>query len=183
MEISSFTGSHRKKLQKRNSADFSVSTKHGRHSEKLDQGRFVDSMVGYFVRLTNDRYVRNDMGDLQMIKIGECKLCGPINLVQFVLHDASCGIVYTITENVYDYKKDFKIDPPRNPYSSGYGQKISTEYWIEYANGRSNDRARWHPRWHRVYVMQYGNAGSAYILVRGKIMFLDSTTESRLESL
>ena len=140
-------------------------------------------MVGYFVRLTNDRYVRNDRGDLQMIKIGECKLCGPINLVQFVLHDASCGIVYTITENVYHYKKDFKIDPPRNPYSSGYGQKISTEYWIEYANGRSNDRARWHPRWHRVYVMQYGNAGSAYILVRGKIMFLDSTTESRLESL
>ena len=63
----------------------SVSTKYGRHSEKLDQGRFVDSMVGYFVRLTNDRYVRNDRGDLQMIKIGECKLCGPINLVQFVL--------------------------------------------------------------------------------------------------
>lgn len=136
-------------------------------------------MVGYFVRLTNDRYVRNDMGDLQMIKIGECKLCGPINLVQFVQHDDSCGIVYTINGNVYEYKKDSMADVPRNPYRTGYGRKIPTRYWVRYENGRFDARALWH----RVYMMQYGNAGSAYILVRGKKMFLDSETESRLESL
>lgn len=114
-----------------------------------------------------------------MIKIGNCNRCGPVDLVQFVQHDASCGIVYTLVGNVYDYKKDSMADVPLNPYPTGYGRKIPTRYWIRYENGRFDARARWH----RVYVMQYGNAGSAYILVRGVVMFLDSVTESRLEAL
>lgn len=114
-----------------------------------------------------------------MMMIGKCNRCEHMNLIQFVKHHNSCGIVYTINGNVYEYKKDSMADVPLNPYPTGYGRKIPTRYWIRYENGRFDARARWH----RVYVMQYGNAGSAYILVRGKTMFLDSVTESRLEAL
>lgn len=112
-----------------------------------------------------------------MIKIGNCNRCGPVDLVQFVQHDASCGIVYTLVGGVYDYKKDSYERP--NPYATGYGRKIPTRYQVKFESGRDFVG----PRWHRVYVMQYGNAGSAYILVRGEVMFLDSMTESRLEAL
>lgn len=112
-----------------------------------------------------------------MIKIGNCNRCGPVDLVQFVQHDASCGIVYTIDRNVHGLKKETFARP--NPYATGYGRKIPTRYQVKFESGRDFIG----PRWHRVYVMQYGNAGSAYILVRGVVMFLDSVTESRLEAL
>ncbi|AVD99209.1 hypothetical protein SEA_BILLNYE_250 [Streptomyces phage BillNye] len=38
-------------------------------------------------------------------------------------------------------------------------------------------------RWYRVLMMQYGNSGSAYILVMGTVLFLDTDTEYRLEGL
>jgi len=58
---------------------------------------------------------------------------------------------------------------PPNPYASGYGSKIPTRYWLYYQN-----------RWRRVYVMQYANSGTAYILVKGEQLVLDIDTEYRL---
>lgn len=53
--------------------------------------------------------------------------------------------------------------------ASGYGGKIPTKYWVKY-----------NARWRRVYVMIYSNSGSAYIVVNGKTVFLDSDTEHNL---
>lgn len=56
--------------------------------------------------------------------------------------------------------------------ASGYGGKIPTRYMIRYAG-----------RWHRVYVMQYGNSGSAYIHKGGQVHHLDNDTEHHLEEM
>jgi hypothetical protein len=45
---------------------------------------------------------------------------------------------------------------------SGYGRKIPTDWMV-----------MWMQRWRRVYVMQYSNAGSAYIIVGGDEVFVD----------
>jgi hypothetical protein len=39
---------------------------------------------------------------------------------------------------------------------------------------------RYGNRWRRVYVVNYGNAGSAYIIDRGVRLFLDMATEYAL---
>ena len=44
---------------------------------------------------------------------------------------------------------------------TGYGGKLSTTKMIK-VNGR----------WHRIYVMQYSNSGSAYILVNKEKIFI-----------
>lgn len=46
---------------------------------------------------------------------------------------------------------------------TGYGGRIPTCYMIRHAG-----------RWHRVRVMVYGNAGSAYITVRGAIAYVET---------
>ena len=61
-------------------------------------------------------------------------------------------------------------DAPRSGQTvSGYGGKIPTRYMVKYAG-----------RWHRVYAMQYGNSGSAYILKGGQVHHLDTDTEHDL---
>ncbi len=67
------------------------------------------------------------------------------------------------------------VDCPPNPYSSGYGRKIPTRYGIVYL-GKGMTK-----RFHRVYVMNYANAGSAYILIDREVVFLDSDTEHDIE--
>lgn len=57
---------------------------------------------------------------------------------------------------------------------SGYGGKIPTRHLVRYAG--TDGRARWH----RVYVMVYGNSGSAYIVSGGRTLHLDTDTEHRL---
>jgi hypothetical protein len=52
---------------------------------------------------------------------------------------------------------------------SGYGGKVPTRHRIRY-DGRMR----------RVYVMQYGNSGSAYIIVKGSDVFLDVETEHKV---
>lgn len=61
------------------------------------------------------------------------------------------------------------LHTPASPSRSGYGGKIPTRYMINYA-GRA----------YRVYMMQYGNSGSAYIKALGKTLFLDTDTEYAL---
>ena len=56
--------------------------------------------------------------------------------------------------------------------ASGYGRKIPTRYMLHYAG-----------RWRRVYVMQYGNAGAAYVEMRGRVHHLDTDTEHALQLL
>lgn len=58
---------------------------------------------------------------------------------------------------------------PSNPYASGYGPKIPTRHMFRYEG-----------RMRRVYVACYGNSGSAYIVVNGASMYLDTDTEHRL---
>lgn len=69
-------------------------------------------------------------------------------------------------------------ETPLNPYRSGYGAKIPTRYRIKYGSTPHEIIS-----WRRVYVMNYGNAGSPYIVYRGDWIFLDSDTQSRLEAL
>lgn len=61
-------------------------------------------------------------------------------------------------------------DAPRNPYPSGYGRKVPTRYMLKLGT-----------RWHRVYMVQYGNSGSAYVLLKGQERFLHSDVEHALE--
>ena len=53
---------------------------------------------------------------------------------------------------------------------SGYGRKLPTKYRIKFTDNRIR----------RVYVMQYGNSGSAYVVVNGVVVFLDSDIEHDL---
>jgi len=50
---------------------------------------------------------------------------------------------------------------PRRRSASGYGRKLPTSWMLE-VDGR----------WRRVYVMQWSNAGSAYVVVGGEELFL-----------
>lgn len=61
-------------------------------------------------------------------------------------------------------------DTPRHSSATGYGRKIPTRYQLKYEN-----------RWHRVYMMVYGNAGTAYILSRGDELVLETETEHRID--
>ena len=112
-----------------------------------------------------------------MTAIGECSRCGPLANWEFELHSESCGVVRTLQKNVYNMLKEPSAPP--NPYRTGYGRKIPTRWMIKYESGKRYENNHWR----RVYVMQYGNAGSAYILIRNKPMFLDSDTEYRLEKM
>jgi hypothetical protein len=52
--------------------------------------------------------------------------------------------------------------------ATGYGSKLPTRYMVQYAG-----------RWHRVYMAQWGNAGTAYIVHGGQDLVLDTATEHR----
>ncbi|UJD20831.1 hypothetical protein SEA_ALUMINUMJESUS_96 [Microbacterium phage AluminumJesus] len=64
---------------------------------------------------------------------------------------------------------------PRNPYAGGYGRAIPTRYRLTLSDGRTR----------RVYVVQYGNSGSAYVNVAEDGItawaFLDIDTEHALQ--
>lgn len=49
-----------------------------------------------------------------------------------------------------------ETEAPRHRSATGYGPRIPTPYMV-----------KWEGRWRRVYVAQFGNAGSAYIGPRG----------------
>lgn len=70
-------------------------------------------------------------------------------------------VVYLDSSRVTAAKR---TDLPRNPYRGGYGPKIPAG-WLLQIDGK---------RWHRVYVMQWSNAGTAYVIVRGERLLLGS---------
>jgi hypothetical protein len=45
--------------------------------------------------------------------------------------------------------------------ASGYGKKIPTSRMIRFAGEKG---------WRRVYVMQFSNSGTAYVIVKGQIL-------------
>lgn len=79
----------------------------------------------------------------------------------------------TVRRTDFAHTTDVRItDAPRNPSATGYGPKIPTRYMLEYDG-----------RWRRVYMMQYGNAGSAYVIHKGADLFLDLDTEWFIEEI
>ncbi len=79
-------------------------------------------------------------------------------------------VKYTHPNRVADVKR---TELPPNPYITGYGPKIPSSAKIRYRSDTGE-------RWYRVYVMCYGNSGSAYIRVAGQDLFLDNDTEFKM---
>lgn len=67
---------------------------------------------------------------------------------------------------------DAKVTEAPYPRSNtGYGRKLPTPYMLQVGT-----------RWHRVYVMNYGNAGSSYMLIGGTVHFLSPGVELIVET-
>lgn len=64
-----------------------------------------------------------------------------------------------------------QTETPPNRSRSGYGSKLPTSWMLKL---KANDPRFPSTRWHRVYVIQYSNAGSSYIIQDGKKLFLGS---------
>ena len=80
------------------------------------------------------------------------------------------ALAYTDPTKVTDVRSE-DTAPNYGRTVSGYGGKIPTRHMIRYGN-----------RWHRVYVMQYSNSGTAYIVAGGQDLILDTDTEYRFSS-
>jgi hypothetical protein len=66
---------------------------------------------------------------------------------------------------------DAKItEAPANRSVTGYGPKVPTRYMVRIGT-----------RWHRVYMAQYGNSGSAYVVLDGSDYYLSSGVSEILE--
>lgn len=61
-------------------------------------------------------------------------------------------------------------DAPPNRSATGYGGRIPTRYMLRLGK-----------RWHRVYMMQYGNAGTPYVRTKGGDRVLEIETEHRID--
>jgi hypothetical protein len=57
-----------------------------------------------------------------------------------------------------------QTDPPYHRTASGYGSKLPSS-WMLQLDGK---------RWHRVYIVQWSNAGSAYVVSKGARVWLGS---------
>lgn len=62
-------------------------------------------------------------------------------------------------------KKQTQFLPARS--MTGYGSKLPSQWLLKLKGPKGT-------RWHRVYVIQYSNAGSAYIISKGQMLFLGS---------
>lgn len=65
-------------------------------------------------------------------------------------------------------------EAPRHNSATGYGPKIPTGYMLQCGAPT---------KWRRVYVAQYGNAGSAYVLIGGVSHYLSPGAELILETI
>ncbi len=65
----------------------------------------------------------------------------------------------TVTEVAREH-----VAPAYGHSVTGYGRKIPTRYLVRTREGDA--------RWRRVYVMNYGNVGSAYVVIRGRELFI-----------
>ena len=72
------------------------------------------------------------------------------------------SIMYLIPESVAE-KKQTKTPPNRS--RTGYGRKLPTSWMLRLTGSHV---------WHRVYVVCFSNSGSAYILSKGKELYLGS---------
>lgn len=93
------------------------------------------------------------------------------------LSDPSGGVLPRL-ELEHVISAHYRYGTGRNPYHTGYGRKIRTEYELrcrgplEAPNG-----AGAHFRTRRVYVACYGNVGSAYVLIGGVAHYLTPDVE------
>jgi hypothetical protein len=79
-------------------------------------------------------------------------------------------VTYTDPRDVTGVRTDDQA-PTYGRNVDGYGSKIPTRHSVKLGN-----------RWRRVYVMNYGNAGTAYVIVGGQMQVLDIDTQYRLEN-
>lgn len=79
------------------------------------------------------------------------------------------SVKYTDPERVVSIRMG--ANPYNRSYGSTYGRKIPTRFIIFYKHSNGDTRR------HRLYVMQYGNASSAYLLIEKEELFLDTDTE------
>jgi len=68
---------------------------------------------------------------------------------------------YTKVESVV-----LDLYPPKWRTATGYGDKVPTPFRIKYEG-----------HWRRVYMIQWSNVGTPYILCKKNKLLLDSTTE------
>jgi hypothetical protein len=59
---------------------------------------------------------------------------------------------------------------PRNPYPSGYGRKIPTQYSLKCTDGRTR----------RVYCICFSNSGSLYVNIGKKMVFCEKALDTVL---
>lgn len=71
---------------------------------------------------------------------------------------------------------DTDTQPASGRYSNGYGRAIPTPMTMRI---RTDGKAS---RVHRVYIVNYGNSGSAYVKIRGEWHFLCPDAESYCEA-
>lgn len=68
---------------------------------------------------------------------------------------------------------DAKVtEQPRQRTATGYGPKLPIDFMVKVGT-----------RWYRVYVVNYGNAGSAYVVLKGQDYYLSTGVESLLGTL
>lgn len=75
--------------------------------------------------------------------------------------------VWYLNPNYITNKRQTATPPNRS--RTGYGSKVATSWMIQV-----KDPSALRPKqtWHRVYVVQWSNAGSAYIIYNKKKLFL-----------
>lgn len=78
-----------------------------------------------------------------------------------MVHDIESKVTYLDPAQVVSKRRT--VTPP-NRSRSGYGSKLPTSWQLQLKD----------KRWRRVYVIQWSNAGSAYILSKGTKLFLCS---------
>lgn len=66
---------------------------------------------------------------------------------------------------------------PKSKYLGGYGAKIPTCLELRIKCTRGPHKARWY----RVYVAQFSNLGTAYILSHGETIYIHSGLGERLK--
>lgn len=77
-------------------------------------------------------------------------------------------LAHLIAARVLDAKV---TDAPLQRTATGYGPKIPLPYMLKIGT-----------RWHRVYVVNYGNSGSAYVVLNKTNHYLSGGVEAILET-
>ena len=71
------------------------------------------------------------------------------------------GITYIEDDDIIEVKV---TEGARNPYNTGYGKRIPTQYMVKLSDNR----------WRRVYCMCWSNIGSLWVTYQGQVCMFDN---------